>query len=167
MEINTQQQLDALFHVQEQQAQLARNNNTQPQGFETLLNQQLLQNNVSPQAPLAQGEGPARILSEMFVNGADAGMNMDADTAVLQAAFEEASGTLELWDSYAQTLGRSSSDTALRDAYEILQGIDSRISQLRTNPMSGKNAQFDDILNELEILSVTEKFKFNRGDYLG
>lgn len=165
MEINTQQ-LDALLHVQEQQAQLTRPNTPAP-GFDALLNQQLLENANGDPRLVTPGSGDAAIIGDMLLGGVDSANAVDPDTAVLQAAFQEASGALDLWDTYAQALGRSSSDTALKDAYAILQGIDSRISQLKANPLAGNNAAFDGVLNELEILATTEKFKFNRGDYLG
>lgn len=34
-----------------------------------------------------------------------------------------------------------------------------------TAGVRGKNPGFDSLLNELEVMTATEKFKFNRGDY--
>ena len=83
------------------------------------------------------------------------------------AAFDQASGVLNLWDQYSQILGGASTDASLRQAWTVLEGLDQNISQLRANPIAGSNAAFDGLLNELEIMAATEKFKFNRGDYLG
>lgn len=163
MEIGTQQ-LEALLHLQEQQAQLPRKNTAPVTGFESLLNRQLNgleQNGVQP--PMVEN---ANLYTHLLQNDADR-QEADPDLAVLQAAFDEASGTLDMWDTYTATLGTSTKDTALRDAYSLLEGIDARVAQLRANPAAGRNAALDAILNELEIMSTTEKFKFNRGDYLG
>lgn len=162
MEINTQQ-LESLFHLQEQ-PQLPRNKGTEDKGFQNVLNQQL-DSSANPAATQA-GSAQSALLSQLMLNKTE-NSSMDTDTAVLQAAFEEASGALDLWDTYAQTLGRSNTDTALKDAYSLLEGIDTRLSRIKSSPAAGTNAILDGILNELEILSTTEKFKFNRGDYLG
>ncbi len=165
MEINTRQ-MEALLQLQEQQAQLPHNrNNSGSTDFQNILNQQLtgLQQNAGA-GPA--GNSQAALYSQIMLDNAGQDHTSDPDAAVLQAAFDEASGTLDLWDTYAATLGTSTSDSALRDAYSLLLGIDSRVAQLRANPAVGRSSELDSILGELEVLSATEKFKFNRGDYL-
>ena len=108
------------------------------------------------------------MISQMLLNGAGQSQAADPDAEILQEAFNQASGTLDLWDSYAKTLGSSSSGAgSLRDAYALLQGIDSQVAQLKQGSagVRGQNPGFDSLLNELEVMTATEKFKFNRGDY--
>lgn len=164
MEINTQQ-MDALLKLQEQQAQLPRKQTGQATGFEALLNRQLESNPAQPAQDTGR-LGRAEIYSQILVDEAAPGEQLDPDSAVLLEAFEQASGTLDLWDSYAKTLGTSATDTALRDAWGLLQGIDAQVAGLRDHPARGKSSALDSILNELEVMATTEKFKFNRGDYL-
>ena len=168
MEINAQQ-LEALLRVQEQQAQTARKPAGQPGAFDSLLAQQLSgqEAGVADASPLPPG-AQAVLYSQILLNGASASEATDPDTAVFQAAFDQASGTLDKWDAYAKTLGSSATDGSLREAYALLEGIDSEVARLRqdTAGVRGKNQGLDSLLNELEVLTATEKFKFNRGDYL-
>lgn len=164
MEINTQQ-MEALLHLQEQQAQLPRKQSNHAQGFETLLNEQLGRETPQITPDIASG-ALASIYPPAMLEGADNSEAVDPDSAVLQAAFEQASGALDLWDSYRRTLGTSTTDTALRDAWNLLEGIDAQMSQLRDNPARARSSALDSILKELEVMATTERFKFNRGDYI-
>lgn len=169
MEINAEQ-LEALLRVQEQQAQNACKPAGQQRGvFDAILTQQLSEQEsaAATASPIPPGT-QAALYSQMLLNGVGTSQANDPDTAVMQAAFDQASGTLDLWDTYAKTLGSSPTDTSLREAYALLKGIDSEVTRLRqdTAGVRGKNPGLDDVLNELEVLTATEKFKFNRGDYL-
>ncbi len=171
MEINAEQ-LEALLRVQEQQARNARKPEGQPGAFDALLARQLSgqesgQARGAAASPLPPGTQTA-LFSQILLNGAETNQATDPDAAVLQAAFEQASGTLDLWDTYAKTLGSSPADGSLREAYALLEGIDSEVTRLRqdTAGVRGKNSGLDDLLNDLEVLTATEKFKFHRGDYL-
>lgn len=163
MEINTQQ-MEALLHLQEQQSQLPRKQSSPAGGFDALLNQQLATETGAPLAPAVPGVGA--LYGPLHVDTPETDATVDADTAVLMEAFNQASGTLDLWDTYTTTLGNSHTDTALRDAWGMLQGIDAQMAQMRANPMRSKSPALDSLLNELEVLTTTEKFKFNRGDYI-
>lgn len=167
MEINTQN-LEALLQLQEQQAQLPRKSNNQAKGFEALLQNQMAAEgaNGSTINPLAAQEAQANLYSQLILETQNTDTAMNPDMAVLDAAFQQASGTLDMWDKYAAILGSSPADSALRDAYSLLEGIDDRIGEMRNNPAITGNIALNGLLNELEILSTTEKFKFNRGDYL-
>lgn len=169
MEISTEQ-LEALLRQQEQQATAARRQADTSDGFEALLAQQLgggaeLANAAGGLLP--PGAAQAGLISQMLLNGAEQEQTRDPDAEILQEAFAQASGTLDLWDSYAKTLGSSADGGSLRDAYALLQGIDSQVARIRQNTVGvrGKNPGFDSLLNELEVMTATEKFKLNRGDY--
>ncbi len=168
MEINTEQ-LEALLRQQEQQATTACRQTGRSGGFDAILAQQLggaEQTNVAG-GLLPPGAAQAGLISQMLLNGAEQSQAADPDAEILQEAFTQASGTLDLWDSYAKTLGSSADGGSLRDAYALLEGIDSQVAQLKqgTAGVRGKNPGFDSLLNELEVMTATEKFKFNRGDY--
>lgn len=160
MEINTQS-MEALLHLQEQQAQLPNKNSSG--SFEKILSHQLTDGHKTVSTDSALNG--VSYINPLLLNDIENTQAIDADAQVLQAAFAQASGTLDLWDNYSALL-ENSHNANLRDAWNMLEGIDQQISQLRANPLSGRNNAFDDLVNELEILSATEKFKFNRGDYL-
>lgn len=166
MEINAQQ-MEATPRLREQQAQPPHKQAGQGAGFETLLNQQLRTEAGAAHDPLTPGVAPGQAYNPVFLENAQDQEALDPDSAVLMEAFAQASGTLDLWDSYTQTLGSSTSTAALRDAWNLLEGIESQVGQMRGNPARAQSPELDSILNELEVLAATEKFKFNRGDYIG
>ncbi len=167
MEINTQN-MEALLQLQEQQAQLPRRSNNQAQGFEALLNDQLSAGAAVDKTlnRNAVQDAQASMYSQLIMETPGTDKVLDPDMAVLDAAFEQASGTLDMWDKYAAILGSSPADSALRDAYSLLEGIDNRILELRNNSVANSNPALNGLLNELEVLATTERFKFNRGDYI-
>lgn len=171
MNINTDQ-LEALLRLQEQQAgALRRQAGQSGQGFESLLAQQLnagQEAQVSSGQPLVPGSAQSGLVSQMLLQAASPGQELEPDAAVLQAAFEQASGTLELWDGYARAIGSAGEGGSLKEAWEMLEGIENQVARLRqdTSSVRGQNAGFDSLLNDLEVLTATEKFKFNRGDYI-
>ena len=159
-----------MLSKQEQQATAALRQAGPGDGFEALLAQQLGGGAEWANAAgglLPPGAAQAGLISQMLLNGAEQEQTSDPDAEILQEAFAQASGTLDLWDSYAKTLGSSADGGSLRDAYALLQGIDSQVARIRQNTVGvrGKNPGFDSLLNELEVMTATEKFKLNRGDY--
>ena len=85
------------------------------------------------------------------------------EQAVLQSLGEQTAGLLDNWEAYTQTLGSGSG----RDAWNLLAGMGEPLRQLRgeLNQLGPNKAGLDAVVNELEVLTATETFKFNRGDY--
>jgi hypothetical protein len=77
-------------------------------------------------------------------------------------------GLLDELTAYALELGGRGDP--LRSAHGRLEGIESRLNALKADPAAGQvlaqNRGLAGIANELEVLAATERFKFNRGDYL-
>lgn len=75
---------------------------------------------------------------------------------------------LSQWENYAQTLQTQDQDEGLRQAYGVLENIEQDIEGLKeTVPnLAQENSDLQDVVDELEIMTVTEKIKFNRGDYI-
>ncbi|MBQ3058840.1 MAG: hypothetical protein IJD16_00785 [Desulfovibrio sp.] len=166
----TTEQMEALLLRQSQQAGGLPRQSGQSGSFEALLARQMNDEadaSAVSGAFLTPGTAQSGLISQMLLQSSEQSRAADADTQVLQAAFDQASGTLELWDDYARALSSSGQETSLRDAYAMLEGIESQVSRLRqdTDSLRGRNPGFDSLLNELEVMTVTEKFKFNRGDY--
>lgn len=168
MKINNEQ-LDALLRQQDQAAGAVRKQPGKVGGFAAALAEQLgigSGSGAPAAAPLPPG-AQAGLISQMLLGNAEETSALSPDEALLQEAFNQASGTLDLWDSYVDALGKPAAGGSLREVYSLLQGIDGKVAELKqgTAGVRGQNPGFDSLLNELEIMTATEKFKFNRGDY--
>ncbi|MBR4742531.1 MAG: hypothetical protein IK079_06530 [Desulfovibrio sp.] len=118
---------------------------------------------------LPQRAGQAEMVTQMLLNPIEQAEGVKTiDDELLERAFTSASGTLDLWDSYAQTLGSSKENDALKNASSILDTITKQVAQLKSNAasMQAQNSGLNSLINELEIMATTERTKFNRGDYL-
>lgn len=140
-------------------------------GFEELLTRQLMQGEQKDNADLLRAlSDPLRLtnLDVMTLGGLNAAENPgDQDSALLESLTAGLALGLDGLDSYAAGLGDQSSD-GLRRAWNALESLDGTIAGMRQDlgRLSQPNAELESMLNELEILATTEKFKFNRGDYL-
>ena len=166
----TNDQLEALLRQQSQSSSTSRAQTAQGGGFEAALTEQMgLENAVATSAfpTAAAGQASqASMISQMLL-GTTQTESADIDEDVIQTAFSQASGTLDMWDSYVNALGSSGQGGSLREAYSLLQGIDGQVAALKTNTATvrGQNTGLDSLVNELDVMTATEKFKFNRGDY--
>lgn len=176
MKINNEQ-LAALLRQQEQSAGTAHKPAGQGAGFEAALAEQLGLGGAGafPSAgAVSGGQGmqaaqasQASMISQMLLGVTGENNDVDPHEDVLREAFTQASGTLDMWDLYVNTLGDAGRGGSLREAYALLQGIDGQVSALKENTtgLRGQNPGLDTLVNNLEVLAATEKFKFNRGDY--
>jgi hypothetical protein len=165
MKINTEQ-TDALLRQQERAT--AKPGTGAANAFEALLAERLgsrVEGGPSAASPLPPGAERAGMISEMLLTGSEKSDATGVDEEVFQEALNVASGTLDLWDSYVGAL--KTPGNSLRDAYALLEGIDSKVAGLKgkTVDVRGQSQVIDSLVNELEIMAATEKFKFNRGDY--
>jgi hypothetical protein len=75
---------------------------------------------------------------------------------------------LSQWENYAHQL--ASAPQGLRGAHDLLSRISTEIGELKDNwPQGGvaaPEAGLRSMLDELEVLAVTERIKFDRGDYI-
>ncbi len=172
MEIDSQQ-MDELLRIQAQQ-QTARTQHpasTTSSPFEAVFSQALntQQQTTAPMAGglMPQGAGQAEMISQMLLNPIEQTEQIDATSDLLQSAYDNASGTLDLWDNYAKALGSSSEGSSLRNAYSILENIGDQVAQLKSQSaeLANPNNGLKDLINQLEIMTTTERIKFNRGDY--
>ena len=176
MKINSEQ-LAALLRQQEQPAGTAHKAAGQGAGFEAALAEQLGLGGtgLAPSAGAASGgqsmqaaqASQASMISQMLLGVTGESDDVNPHEDVLHEAFSQASGTLDMWDSYVSTLGNAGKGGSLREAYTLLQGIDGQVNALKENTagLRGQNPGLDTLMNNLEVLAATEKFKFNRGDY--
>lgn len=135
--------------------------------FEALLSEQLGTAQGSeafaPQSPLSGGVtahlSPA-LLGLETENAAAAG-ELDLDQVA-----RSIDGLFTTMDAYAASLSTTEGD--LRGAYSLLQNMSREVRGLReaAPDLGTRHAGLAAMVNELEVLTVTENFKFNRGDYL-
>jgi len=79
---------------------------------------------------------------------------------------EEVESILDKWDDYTAALGDS--DTGLKTAYSALNAIADQVASLKSDQsdLSESDPELSSIVDELEAMTATEQFKFNRGDYV-
>lgn len=71
------------------------------------------------------------------------------------------------WETYSSHVG-SAGGQGLREANDALEAIEHEVAELKTKVSSVKDqgGELEAVVNEVEILAVTERIKFNRGDYI-
>jgi hypothetical protein len=135
--------------------------------FQNALGTQTPQDTSPMTTSLVPRSEQADMISKMLLHPLNQNNGEASSETLLQDTIANASGTLDLWDSYARTLGSASGNNGLRDAYSILENIGNQVSQLKTRAASLKSNDFglNSLINELDIMATTERIKFNRGDY--
>lgn len=173
MEIATQQ-MEEFLRIQMQptgQAPKAQSTVTAPNTFDSILSEALAAQDNAQQNAIAgllpHGAGQSQMISQMLMNGGIADGDGSSETQLLQSTFDNASGTLDLWDSYAKKLS-SSNNGDLREAYSLLEHIGTQVEQLKSDASNLRTPNFglNSFINEMDIMTTTEKIKFNRGDYV-
>ena len=80
-------------------------------------------------------------------------------------AMDTIDNLLSQWENYADQL--AAAPQGLRNAHDILNRISSEIGDLKANlPQGGAVPGLRNMVDELEVLAVTERIKFDRGDYV-
>lgn len=84
-----------------------------------------------------------------------------------KAVMDNVDNLLNQWENYAGQLASGSSGN-LRQAYGTLENIQTGVDKLKDEypDLSEQNPQLSSLVNELDVMTTTEKVKFNRGDYL-
>ncbi len=146
-------------------------------GFDALFSEQLEagKNAQATGSPVAQSNQPLLTgslglllqASEQLAYGKtenEEGAN-DLDMAAVKVG-----GLLDQWETYAGKLAQAGNNANpdLKSVYSLLQNMGSELKGLRQSmpDLAERNGNLDSLLNELEVLTTTENFKFNRGDYL-
>ena len=124
---------------------------------------------------------PLSSLSGLTLSGLQATDAAETTDAAESTATTEASGQfteqeravmdnmdtlLAKWENYADQLAAGSGGDSLKQAYGVLENIETGVKQLKDDLPSDANSGLGSLVNELEVMTVTEKIKFNRGDYM-
>jgi len=108
----------------------------------------------------------AGLTQAMATQGTQAAQATDPETE-RQAVMDNVDGILNQWEKYSGELA-GSDGAALRQAYGTLETIQNDVQKLKDEHpgLAESSPQLSSLVNELEVMTVTEKIKFNRGDYL-
>ena len=159
------EQLNALL----QQEQAAQKAPSKGEGFDALLARELRQPGGGAQGTLPPPPGAqAGVISQMLLAPLVQADTDDPLEDVLQQSFQQASGLLDSVNAYMNALSARGADGNLKTLYPLLEGLEQQMDALKQGamPLEEKHAGLASLINELEVLTTTEKFKFNRGDYI-
>ncbi len=158
--------LDALLGLQESAAPSVEGD---AEAFQAALSERLDAGAAQAGNPVPSMPGGAQteLISQLLLGAGEDGGDSALSATAAQAAVHDASGALDMWDSYVQTLGSGRPDS-LRDAYALLEGIGDKLNGLKRGAPLLEEVMpgFGDLVNRLDVLAATERFKFNRGDYV-
>lgn len=160
MKINTEQ-LRPLDAEQESRARRAESG----EGFGELLSRELDAQGVVPASGL---QPPAAPLLPHQIAAASAATATEETTPAGQEVMDKLENILGEWENYATHLAEPGAEDGLRKANGALESIESDVAGLKSSyPGLGKDHPgLKSVVDEMEILAVTERIKFNRGDYL-
>ncbi len=170
MKINSE--LERLLQVEQVKAQPKSGNNQKvnSNSFESLLgeeisalNQQEKASNVNHLKALAD---PMAIETEALANmeGTKDLSHNQNDEKILKSLVQGLQSSLDSMDAYTNSLQGSES---LKQAYANLEQANNQIDMMRQDyaKLTTKNPTLNNMLQDLEVMAVTETYKFNRGDY--
>ena len=152
-------QIDSVRQEQQKQVNKAK----QPtQAFGDLLNRE-----VEGGAKADKTARPASVPPLPGLQGIDPMLQIEAASGVekpgaadTQAA-ERMESLLDQWDAYAASLESSPN---LRESHSTLEKIAGGIAQLKEEMPADPTLR--SMVDDLEAMAYTERFKFNRGDYV-
>lgn len=135
--------------------------------FDALLNQEVEKSgtqSASSTAPLPPPGGLGTLSALIGTQGVEA---TTPTTTAENAIMDTVDNVLDKWDQYAQSLQSTGNSASLKKAYGVLEDIDGAVKQIRgDNPdLAEKYPALQGVVSELEAMTVTERIKFNRGDY--
>ena len=148
---------DQLAALQLQQKNAARN--TPGEGFAQALAQELGAQSSAATGAATPAAGPVVRLDQAL----QAAM---LQKPTEQTVMDKMNALLSKWEDYSQIIGTANGN--LREGYSLLADIRQNIQEVKGDlaqaPAVGQGLKT--MIEELDILTTTEEFKFNRGDYL-
>lgn len=157
----TTEQLRPLETEQESKARRAGTG----EGFGELLSKEL----DAPETTAASGLlPPAAPLLPYQLAATGESAATEASTTAGQEVMDTLDTIMGEWENYASQIAGTGTGDALRKADGALASIESDVAGLKSSyPGLGKDHPgLQSVVDEMEILAVTERIKFNRGDYL-
>lgn len=157
MKITREQQLQAL---QERDKARARQTGS-ADAFSALLTKEL--HTQQPAAkPVDAAPRPVGTMVVPVAAGSEGSVSASG-----QEAAESINAMCATLEQYAGQL-ENTANADLRTAYGLLESVSGQLREFKERFAEGiqENPGLAEAVNELEVLATTERFKFNRGDYL-
>jgi len=139
----------------------------QGQGFDSILTREI-QKDASKvpadQSGIKPGRGIAGLNPTLAAQMTSQTQQPPSERTVMQ----NFDSLLAQWENYADRLDSAQGGQDLKQLYAMLEGIVGSVSNIKEQwaGLEQKPEQLGALINELEIMAVTEQIKFNRGDYL-
>jgi len=136
--------------------------------FGDLLDQEVAKSGTQTAKPSASLPPPGGLGTLSALVGVSSVETVAPTAAAETGVVDKVEGLLDKWDQYAQNLQGASGAVDLKKAYGVLEDIDGTVQQIKgENPdLAQQHPALQGVVSELEVLAVTERIKFNRGDYL-
>jgi hypothetical protein len=136
--------------------------------FGDLLNQEVARSGTEPAKTTATLPPPGGLGPLSALVGAANVESVAPASEAEKAIMDKVENLLDKWDQYAQNLNSAPGEANLKKAYGVLEDIDGAVQQIKgENPdLAHQHPALQGMVSELEVMAVTERIKFNRGDYL-
>jgi len=135
------------------------------EGFGELLSREL----GAQEGVAAAGlQPPAAPLLPHQIAAAQGAAAVDESATTGQGVMDTLENIMGEWENYASQIAGSGSGDALRKADGALTSIENDVAGLKSSypDLGDDDPGLKSVVDEMEILAVTERIKFNRGDYL-
>lgn len=99
--------------------------------------------------------------------GVEASQAVETGEPAEHTVMESVESLLNDWEKYADELDTTDDEPHLKQAYNTLERIGDQVKKLKDeNPgLVEASPELKSLVDEIEIMTVTETVKFNRGDY--
>lgn len=172
MKINSELERVLLGEQAKSQKPAVSSGNAAANAFGNLLESELsVTNNAQVEKSSSEDIAQANKLSDSLVLSADPLASVTASKVsadeknVVESLVSGINDTIEGMDAYSNSL---QSPAGLKQAWSSLNEMNQGIGAMQKDyaKLSNKNTSIGSMLNDLEVMGVTETYKFNRGDYL-
>ncbi len=160
----TNDQLQALH----QQDPARRKNKIGTEGFESLFSDKLNAEGAQDLAFAAmQKAGINPAAAPLILETPAETPELSLEDGLLRSTAGRLDGLFSQLESYGAELSKAGG-ADLRAAYGMLSGMSKEIAGIKAGvpDLASRSPDLAALVNELDVLAVTETFKFNRGDYL-
>ncbi len=157
---------DQLTPLQDVEQRQRVRSSEEPGTFGEMLAQEVQKNSPDTEKAAAPPPG-AGVLSAQALQALQGVSQVDNQSPTEQEVMDNIDSLLSQWENYAQKLSTPLAEESLRQAYGMLESIQSGVQQIKAGVpnLDQQNPSLHSMVNELEIMTVTEQVKFNRGDY--
>jgi len=159
---------DQVTQLQQQQEQQRARSREGTGKFGDMLAQEVQQTSPQQMAKVSAPPPGARVLGAHPLHAAQGVSSVGNQSPTEQEVMQNIDSILSKWENYAHKLNTPMAEESLRQAYGMLETIQSDVQRIKADvpDLGQKNPSLHSVVNEIEIMAVTEQFKFNRGDYL-